>query len=255
MRLENKVSIVTGAGGGIGRAIASAFLEHGARVAAVDIEQKALMSLESNLPQPTEKLLLKVVDATVKSNIFDIVQETLGKWGRIDILVNNVGGSIGIDDGIALADEDWDKTIILNLTGNFILSQSVIDSMKKQKTGRIVNISSSGGRYRSNTGAANIAYAAAKGGVLQLTRTAAHALGRFGITVNSIAPGSVLTEAGKKEYDSLAPEIRERVLRETPLGYFAQPREIANIAVFLASDAASYITGATILANGGWCTS
>jgi gluconate 5-dehydrogenase len=100
-----------------------------------------------------------------------------------------------------------------------------------------------------------VAYAAAKAAVLQLTRTSAHALGPYGITVNAIAPGLVLSEAGSAELESLAPEVRARVLRETPLGYFAAPAEIASIAVFLASKDASYVTGATILANGGWCTS
>lgn len=254
MKLNDKVAIVTGAGGGIGGAIARAFLAEGAVVTAVDVSLKGLEALAAGVGPMTGRLLLKSADATARQDIADVVEATLAKWGRIDILVNNVGGGLGSFAGADLTDEDWDKTLVLNLSGNFMLTQMVGSPMRAQKSGRIINISSSGGRYRSNTGAANIAYAAAKGGVLQLTRTVAHALGPCGITVNAIAPGSVLTAAGKKEFDGLDPDLRDRVLAETPLGYFADPSEIASIAVFLASDDAAYVTGATILANGGWCT-
>lgn len=255
LKLKNRVGIVTGAGGGIGRAIAQAFIEEGARVAALDINLDSLLSLEQEVGARSSQLMICASDATALESIRDTVDLVMSKWGQIDILVNNVGGGIGTHSDSTLVDEGWDATVALNLTGCFCFIQAVADPMRRQKYGRVVNISSSGGRYRSNTGAANIAYAAAKGGVLQLTRTVAHALGRDGITVNAIAPGLVMTQAGRKEYEMLAPALRERVLRETPLGYFCEPSEIASIAVFLASSDASYVTGATILANGGWCTS
>jgi NAD(P)-dependent dehydrogenase (short-subunit alcohol dehydrogenase family) len=195
-----------------------------------------------------------VGDATDSDVIQSVVSQTKAKWNRIDILVNNVGGSIGVK-GFDITEEAWDRTIHLNLKSAFLFCKALSPLMREQGSGRIINISSSGGRYRSNTGASNVAYAAAKAAVLQLTRTSAHALGPYGITVNAIAPGLVLSDTGLAELESLAPEVRERVLRETPLGYFAAPAEIASIAVFLASKDASYVTGATILANGGWCTS
>ena len=255
MKLDKRVAIVTGAGGGIGRAIALAFIKEGARVAALDINPVSLRSLETEADVGSDRLMIIASDATVRPSIDDAADRIVSAWGRIDILVNNVGGGIGTHSDPSLIDEGWNATLSLNLTGCFSFIQAVAGHMRQRNYGRIVNISSSGGRYRSNTGASNIAYAAAKGGVLQLTRTVAHALGRDGITVNAIAPGLVLTPAGVEEDKALEPALRERVLSETPLGYFCDPGEIASIAVFLASYEASYITGVTILANGGWCTS
>lgn len=255
MKLDKRVAIVTGAGGGIGRAIALAFIREGAAVAALDINPASLRSLEAEAGVGSDRLIVRASDATARPSIDEAVGQVLSAWGRVDILVNNVGGGIGTHSDSTLVDEGWNATLALNLTGCFAFIQAVAGQMRQQNYGRVVNISSSGGRYRSNTGASNIAYAAAKGGVLQLTRTVAHALGRDGITVNAIAPGLVLTPAGREEEEALKPALRERVLRETPLGYFCDPSEIASIAVFLASSDASYITGTTILANGGWCTS
>jgi len=181
------------------------------------------------------------------------VAATVRRWGRIDILVNNVGGLVG-GGRLDAPRAAWDATMSLNLTSQVLFMQAVVPSMKDRGYGRIVNIASNAGKYRSNTGVGGVSYSAAKGAVLQLTRSAAWELGPHGITVNAVAPGSVLTEAGVREEQGLAPELRARVLRETPLGYFAAPHEIASIVAFLASDAASYVTGVTITANGGWCT-
>ncbi len=254
MKLKDKVAIVTGAASGIGRATATAFLEEGASVAFVDRHEAALARLRETHVPLAERMMTIGADATSAQDFERVAEAVTRRWGRIDILVNNVGGAIGAV-GLDVTEADWDATVALSLKSHFLGCRAVAPTMRAQRKGRIICIASNAGKFRSNTGTSSLAYSAAKGGVLQLARTLAHELGPFGITVNAIAPGSVLSDAGKEETAAMPPLLLERVMRETALGYFAEPEEMASIAVFLASDDASYVTGATIIANGGWCTS
>jgi 3-oxoacyl-[acyl-carrier protein] reductase len=255
MKLTDKVAIVTGAAAGIGKAIALAFAREGAHVVLADVDGAGVERVQQELQPQSPRSRSIRTDVTERAQVEAMVETAVGTFGRVDILVNNAGGGGGVS-GLMISDEDWDRIIDLNLKSQFLCCRAVVPQMERQGYGRIVNISSNAGRYRSNVGTVGgIAYAAAKGGILQFTRSTAYALGRSGITVNAIAPGSVLTDAGQREYESLAPERRDRVIKETPLNRFAQPDEIAQIAVFLASDDASYVTGATLLASGGWCSS
>jgi 3-oxoacyl-[acyl-carrier protein] reductase len=253
MKLKGRIAIVTGAATGIGRAIGLAFLSEGARTVFVDINADGLDRIARHQAAGSDEFLTIVADATKAVDAERVVNETADRWGAVDILVNNVGGAVG-NGGIEGTEADWEATFTLCFKTQFLFCRAVLPAMRSHGGGRIVNISSNAGKYRSNTGISSIAYSAAKAAVLQLTRSLAHAVGVDGITVNAIAPGSVLSDAGLEEFNSMEPSLRNRVLSETPLGYFADPKEIASIAVFLASDDASYMTGTTIVANGGWCT-
>ena len=253
-KLRGKVAVVTGAGMGIGRAIGQAFSAEGAKVALWDINGATVAEAAEELRRSGGEALGMTVDVTDVNQVDRVMGTVATEWGRIDILVNNAGGG-GSVSGLGVTDEQWDDIVALNLKSQFLCCRAVAPYMERQRYGRIINMASNAGKYRSNTGIGGIPYGAAKAGVMQLTRHTGYVLGRHGITVNAIAPGSVLTEAGVREEQSLESERRQRILRETPLGRFGRPEEIANIAVFLASDDASYVTGATILASGGWCTS
>jgi NAD(P)-dependent dehydrogenase (short-subunit alcohol dehydrogenase family) len=253
-KLRGRVAVVTGAGMGIGRAIGQAFSAEGAKVALWDINGATVAEAAEALRRSGGEALGMTVDVTDVNQVDRVMGTVATEWGRIDILVNNAGGG-GSVSGLGVTDQQWDDIVALNLKSQFLCCRAVAPYMERQRYGRIINMASNAGKYRSNTGIGGIPYGAAKAGVMQLTRHTGYALGRHGITVNAIAPGSVLTEAGVREEQSLESERRQRILRETPLGRFARPEEIANIAVFLASDDASYVTGATILASGGWCTS
>jgi 3-oxoacyl-[acyl-carrier protein] reductase len=254
MKLTDRVAIVTGSAGGIGKAIAAAFAREGARLVLCDIDANGVTRTRQELQELCPSSLALQIDVTHGDQIGAMVEKTVATFGGVDILVNNVGGDWS-RSGVMVSDAEWDRVIELNLKSQFLCCRAVVPEMERMSYGKIVNISSNAGKYRSNVGVGGIPYAAAKAGILQFTRSAAYALGRKGITVNAIAPGSVLSEKGLQEYESLGAERRKRVLKETPLGRFARPDEIAQIAVFLASNDSSYVTGATILANGGWCTS
>ena len=242
--LENKVALVTGAGRGIGRAIAIALAEEGAGVI---VNYNGSEERAKEVKQTIEENGGKA--SIYKCNVSDfeacetMIREIVKEHGHLDILVNNAGIT---KDGLIMKmrEEDFDRVLNVNLKGTFNTIRHSARQMLKQRSGKIINISSVSG-ILGNVGQAN--YAASKAGVIGLTKTMARELGSRGITVNAIAPGFVDTEMT----EVLSEEIRENACKQIILGRFGKPEDIANAAVFLASDKADYITGQVISVDGG----
>ena len=242
MLLEGKTAIVTGASGGIGKAIAIALAKEGASVAVHfhGNEEKALL-VKKEIEEAGGKAEIFRANDFEECNA--LVKATAKTFGSIDILVNNAGIT---KDGLlmAMSEADFDDVIDTNLKGCFQMIRFASRRMMKQRYGRIINVSSVSG-VAGNAGQAN--YCASKAGMIGLTKSAAKELASRGITCNAIAPGFVKTEMT----DVLSDEVKENAKKQIPLGRFAEPEDIANAAVFLASDKAAYITGQVLLVDGG----
>jgi 3-oxoacyl-[acyl-carrier protein] reductase len=180
MKLADRVTIVTGGALGIGKAIATACAREGARIVLCDIAAPALAAAEAEIRALGASVLCLRANVTDGAQVAAMVEEVVKTWGRVDILVNNAGGGIGPKGLTETRDEEWDAVVNLNLRGQFLCCREVAAPMRRQAWGRIINIGSNAGRYRSNTGFGDLAYSAAKGGVLQLTRSVAHELGAPG---------------------------------------------------------------------------
>jgi NAD(P)-dependent dehydrogenase (short-subunit alcohol dehydrogenase family) len=250
MRLDNKTAIVTGARRGIGRAIALGLAREGANVVVSDVSREDCQKVVDEIKRMGRKGLALKCDVSSSEDVEDMVKRTVAEFGRVDILVNNAG-IIAYRPFLELTDEDWDKTLGINLKGQFLCARAAARDMVKNKGGRIINIAS------ISSGGCGIAfpliahYTASKGGVVALTEALALELTPQGINVNAICPGAIDTDMAKgaKESGQL-----ERVLARIPKGRLGQPEEIANLAVFLASEESDYISGAAIVIDGGWLT-
>jgi len=243
--LENKTAIITGAGGGIGGAIALYFAGEGAKVVIADIDGQAAGARAAEISVQGATAFAAIVDVTDKKSVRQMVQSTLERWGRIDILVNVAGGA-QIKPVIDMEESDWDHIIDMNLKSVFLCSQAVLPPMLKQRYGKIVSISSI---YGFTGNATRSSYAAAKAGVAVFTKSLALEVVMHGINVNAIAPGRVATERVRGHYSEA--EWAERVAA-IPMRRAATPEEIAPTALFLVKDENSYITGQTIHVNGAW---
>jgi NAD(P)-dependent dehydrogenase (short-subunit alcohol dehydrogenase family) len=249
MRFLNKIVIITGASDGIGKALALRLTTEGAQTVLNARRIDGLLAVQTEARSLGKSPLLIAGDVTSISTIDELVQKTLAEFGRIDAWINNVGGSSPVCDLDSITDEDWEFSLDFNLTSAFRCCRAVVPVMKQQGYGRIVNVSSFAGRFRSRLGGAQ--YASAKAGMLGLTRQLAWDLGVFGITVNAVASGICLTPRVQGKWDVRTPETQAQILNSIPLQRLAEPSEIAATIAFLASDDASYITGITLDVNGG----
>jgi NAD(P)-dependent dehydrogenase (short-subunit alcohol dehydrogenase family) len=243
--LEGRVAIVTGAGRGIGRAIAKKLVESGSHVVACDINLSNAKETAQILNAHRQTSIACRADVTDVDSLKYMIAQAEEKLGQVDILVNNAGIMFRtrIQD---ISAEEWEKTIQVNLSGPFLCTQAVLPGMKERGFGRIINISSSAGRSVSTLGGAH--YTASKAGLLGLTRAVAKEVAPFGITVNAICPGLIDTEMARKT--TTEKELRD-FLDSFPINRIGTPEEVGDLVVFLSSDKASYITGASLDINGG----
>ena len=242
MRLEGRVALVTGAGGGIGAATARRFAREGATVVVNDVDLELARPLVTELQKEGARALSIAADVTARADVEAMVDHVVGEFGRLDVLVNNAGVN---RDAMShkMTEEQWDQVLAVNLKGTFLCAQAVLAGMRERGWGRVINTSSVASL--GNIGQAN--YAASKAGVIGLTRTLALEYAKYGITVNCVAPGPVMTRmlAGVPE------AIREKIVAKVPVGRIARPEEIAAVHAFLASEDAAFITGQVLFVDGG----
>lgn len=246
MKLKDKVAIVTGSTRGIGRSIAELFLKEGAKVVINGTDQN---KCDEAAKQLGKNAIGIKADISKSEEINQMIKKTIEKFGKIDILVNNAG-IVHFDPFFELSEDQWDKLMDVDLKGTFLCSQKVAKEMvKRGNGGKIINISSVAGFI----GFPRLChYCAAKAGVAELTKEIAIELAPYKINVNSIAPGIIETDMTKdmiKDTKSL-----KQLLSRIPLGRVGKPEEIAKVALFLASDDSSYMTGTTVFVDGGWLT-
>ena len=244
MRLAEKVAIVTGGGSGMGRAIVLAFVRQGASVVVADLNQEAAEQTVTLLKEIGGQGMSVKVDVTRKAETILMRDEALRRFGRIDVLINNAGARC-LKGFLEHTEEDWHRMLDVNLTGHFFCAQAVVPSMLENGKGKIVNLAS----IAAHTGRPDrVAYCAAKAGVMGLTRAMAMDLRGKNICVTAISPGSIATPMNEAAATSASVDWGG----ETVIGRWGTANDVANAAVFLASDESDYITGSEIQVEGGW---
>ncbi len=244
MKLKDRVAIVTGGARGIGKAIALTFIREGAKVALVDVDTGILETSKNEIKKTRGEVIIIPCDITKSVEVKAMVNQVQKAFGRIDILVNNAGiirrGTID-----TVTEEDWDQVIDVNLKGTFNCSKAIVETMKRQRYGKIVNVSSIAGKMGDITSAPG--YGPSKAGVDALTKTLARQLAPYDINVNAVSPHAIETEMSAQWSE----ERRREIITSIPLGRLGKPEDVAEAVLFLASNDASFITGEILDVNGG----
>ncbi|MDO8430123.1 MAG: SDR family NAD(P)-dependent oxidoreductase [bacterium] len=247
--LRNKVALVTGARRGMGRSHALALAKQGAKVAVTDIDLAECQQVVDEIKAGGGEAICFKLDVSKAVEVNQVFDEVIKYFGRLDILVNNAGIYFS-KPALELSEEEWDKTIDINLKGEFLCAQRAAKEMAKNKWGRIINIASvaSGGVGIGISGGAH--YTASKGGIIGMTETLADEWASMGITVNAIGPGAIDTPMVAAS--QIPEEAMKAMLASVPLKRIGKSEEVSAAVVFLASEEASYVTGATLYVDGGW---
>lgn len=272
MKLANKVAVVTGGASGIGFAIAKAFAREGAKIALFDLNAEALKEAAKEIQAEGADVLTAVVNITRSESVREQFENVVKHFGTVDILVNSAGiirmDQAGVQDRVRhldmlttpgpkdtlrvtsqMSDEEWLRNLDVNLNGTFYCVREALKIMEKNKSGKIINMASQAGI--SAIAAHSPHYSAAKAAIVGLTKSVAHEVAPAGISVNCIAPGYVTSPPFKKGVESMGEDRLARLMQIIPAGRFAEPEEIGAIALFLASDDASYMIGQVVSPNGG----
>jgi glucose 1-dehydrogenase len=243
--LEGKVALATGGASGIGRGIAAMFADLGAYVMIADLDMELAEEARAEIVEAGGKAVVQELDVTSEESVAAAFERAVSELGGVDILVNSAGtGCMSAIDELII--EEWDMVIDVNLKGTFLCVREAAKLMKKKGSGNIINISSINDTVPI---AGEIPYCTSKGGVRQLTRAAALELAPYGVHVNSISPGSILTPLMFEMHE--IPEVHKGILRQIPFGRLGQPEDVAKAAVFLASELADYVTGHDLEVGGG----
>jgi len=249
MDLKRKVAIITGARRGMGKTHALALSKAGAKVVVADISKEDCEKVAEEIIKGKGEALAVKCDVTKKEEVDQMVRAAIEKWGRLDILVNNAGIA-QFFPFLEMEEEDWSRTIDVNLKGYFLCAQAAAREMVKQKSGSIVNIASVA-MGQVGVGFQNLThYCASKGGIVAMTEAMALELAPYNIRVNAVSPGIIETPM----VDPLKNDSKtiESTLMRVPMKRFGKPEEVSNLVAFLASDDASYMTGSTVVIDGGW---
>src|SRR5687767_10574235 len=253
MRFSDRIALISAAGRGIGRATAEIIGREGGTVVAVDNDKDALESVVGAVRAGGGTAHGLPADGLDATQVEDVVRRTVDAHGRIDILVNAVGGSTIIGKPAAAVEDltlaEWQQLLHFNLTGTFLFTHAVVPVMKRQRSGKIVNISSIAGRGKSPTSSS--AYATAKGGIIALTQKLSLELGPYNVNINAIAPSLTLSPRLQPRWDRMTAEEKQQEIERVPLRRVAQPIDQARVICFLASSDADFVTGVTIDVTGG----